>query len=291
MCRYNKVLSLSLSRPAEGNRILTRCTLISLSLLGAVGFLGSPPCACASPLDLEEATPQEILLAQRSISDSTSNETPHPGTVVDEPTALNPVSTHHVSSGRAFLYNLILPGTGHLYAGYKRGWAHLGVEGATWLTYFYYHDRGGQKETQFEAFADDHWDYNKWISECGCSGSAQDSIITYFKENNTQQYYEDIGKLDYYWQGWDDYSNQTSDSANRRYYYGIRNDSNNFYKNARYAVVVAFVNRIVSAVDVLRLTHKEPSVNLGADTKLNFKVRTKPFNSENAFGVRLVHKY
>jgi hypothetical protein len=47
----------------------------------------------------------------------------------------------------------------------------------------------------------------------------------------------------------------------------------------------------VSAVDVLRLTKKEPTLNIGSDATLHFKVRTKPFNSENAFGVRLVKKY
>ena len=288
MCRYNKALYLISSRPAEGTRHLTR--IVAIALFGAA-FLVSP-CAYASPLDFEDATPQEILLAQRSIADTTSShQDMHPGTVVDNQSPVLDTGEHHVSSGRAFLYNLILPGTGHLYAGYKRGWAHLGVEGATWLTYFYYHDRGAQKENQFEAFADDHWDYDKYIAECGCAGSPQDSIIVYFKENNTQQYYEDIGKLDYYWQGWDDYNATKQDSDNRRYYYGIRNDSNNFFKNARYAVVVAFVNRIVSAVDVLRLTKKEPSLNIGNDTTLRFKVRTKPFNSENAFGVRLIKKY
>lgn len=287
MCLYNKALSLPF-RPAEGTRNLTR--IVAIAILGTAFAIC--PSVQASPLDFEDATPQEILLAQRSIEDSTSTKDMHPGTVVDNQSPVTDTDTeHHVSSGRAFIYNLILPGTGHLYAGYKRGWAHLGVEGATWLTYFYYHDRGAQKETQFQAFADDHWNYDKWIADCGCSGSPQDSIIVYFRDNNTQQYYEDIGKLDYYWQGWDDYNTVKADSDNRRYYYGIRNDSNNFFKNARYAVVVAFVNRIVSAVDVLRLTKKEPSLNIGNDTTLHFKVRTKPFNSENAFGVRVIKKY
>ena len=290
MCRYNKVLSLSISRPAEGTRILTRCSTIGALLLGGTLFCAVCTGGQASPLDRQDFTPEEILLAQRAIADSTVHEELPPPTVADAQSPLTDQPSN-VSSGRAFIYNLILPGTGHLYAGYKRGWAHLGVEGLTWVTYFYYHDRGAQKETQFEAFADDHWDYDKFISACGCSGSPQDSIIVYFHANNTQQYYEDIGKLEHYFVGWDDYSAQTADSDNRRYYRGIRNDSNNFFKNARYAVVVAFVNRIVSAVDVLRLTKKEPSLNIGSDTTLNFKVRTKPFNSENAFGVRVIKKY
>jgi hypothetical protein len=290
MCRYNKTLSLSSSRPAEGTRILTRCSSIAALLLGGTFFCAISTGVQASPLDREEPSPEEILLAQRSIADSSAHQELPPPTIVDSQSPLTDEPSK-VSSGRAFIYNLILPGTGHLYAGYKRGWAHLGVEGLTWVTYFYYHDRGTQKENQFEAFADDHWDYDKFISTCGCAGSPQDSIIRYFYVNNTQQYYEDIGKLEHYFVGWDDYSTQTSDSDNRRYYRGIRNDSNNFYKNARYAVVTAFVNRIVSAVDVLRLTKKEPSLNIGSDTTLHFKMRTKPFNSENAFGVRVVKKY
>jgi hypothetical protein len=74
------------------------------------------------------------------------------------------------SQGKAFVYNLLIPGTGHLYAGYKSGWVNIGIEGLTWLTYFYYQDLGHQKENQYEAYADGHWDYDKWISECGCQG-------------------------------------------------------------------------------------------------------------------------
>ena len=82
MCLYNKTLSLKLSRPAEGTRILTRCLGIALVYLGVV-FLTVPPRLYASPLDLEDATPQEILLAQRAIEDSTAHQEMHPGTVVD----------------------------------------------------------------------------------------------------------------------------------------------------------------------------------------------------------------
>jgi len=70
MCRYNKALSLSISRPAEGTRNLTRIVAIAFAILGAA-FIVSP-CVQASPLDFEDSTPQEILLAQRSIADSTA---------------------------------------------------------------------------------------------------------------------------------------------------------------------------------------------------------------------------
>jgi hypothetical protein len=255
------------------------------------------PSVQSSPLDLQEPTPTEIL-AQRSIADSTDAErakNPPSETVLKTP---EPETKPQKSSGRAFLYNLILPGSGHLYAGYKRGWAHLGVEGLTWITYFYYHDRGITKEDEFEAYADDHYNLAQYDSVCACEGTDEYETIHRFYEENKQHYYEDIGKLPHYFSGWDDWDQNTGtnppygDSANRHFYRGIRADSNNFLKNARYALVVGFVNRIVSAVDVLRLTKKDKTtVVLNEDTKLHFKMRAKPFNSENAVGVTLVHRY
>jgi hypothetical protein len=255
--------------------------------------------ASASPLDMPESTPTE-LLAQRAIADSADVEratNPPSETVLQTaPPAVEPRPPK--SSGKAFLYNLILPGTGHLYAGYKRGWAHLGVEGLTWFTYFYYHERGLTKEDEFEAYADDHYALAQYDSLCNCEGTDNYETIHRFYEENKQHYYEDIGKLQQYYFGWDDYVGPegpgppSGDSANRNYYRGIRADSNNFLKNARYALVVGFVNRVVSAVDVLRLTKKEKSqLALGDDTTLHFKLRAKPFNRENAVGIRLVKRY
>jgi hypothetical protein len=95
--------------------------------------------------------------------------------------------------------------------------------------------------------------------------------------NNRQQYYEDIGKISTYWSGWDS-------QDDRNFYRGIRAHSNNFLKNAHTAVAGAFVNRIVSAVDVLRLMKNKSHAALGKDTNIRFKMRTRPFSRDNAFG-------
>jgi len=255
----------------------------------------------SSPLDLPEPTATEIL-AQRSIADTTDAEKERATNPPSESVLQTPPPSQEAkapkSSGKAFLYNLILPGTGHLYAGYKRGWAHLGVEGLTWFTYFYYHDRGITKENEFEAYADDHYAIAKYDSLCNCETSDESETLHRFYETNKQHYYEDIGKLENYWYGWDDYAGPEGpgppygDSANKNFYRGIRADSNNFLKNARYALVLGFVNRVVSAVDVLRLTKKQKTqLALSDDTTIFFKARAKPFNSENAVGVRIVHNY
>ena len=256
-----------------------------MSLLVAVA---TPSPVRSSVLDYQEFTPGEILLAQRSIADSTDVRATNPPEAPYDSLQPPPKPEYGKSSGKAFCYSLAIPGTGHLYAGYKRGWVHIGIEGLTWITYFYYHDRGHTKEDEFEAFADDHWDYARWIGQCGCQGSPADSIILHFRENNKQQYYEDIGKIPTYFEGWDDYNNSNNDSSNRRFYRGIRNDSNNFFKNANYALAAAFVNRIVSAVDVLRLVKKNgKSVALGENTSLRIRLHAKPFSSENGIGLQV----
>jgi hypothetical protein len=115
--------------------------------------------ALASMLDFSPMPPGEILLAQRAIADTeTTVATPVVPSASEAigMAAPPPVPEAHKSVGRAFLYNLVLPGAGHLYAGNKRGFAHLGLEGVAWVTYFYYHERGTSKEDEYLAYGYDY---------------------------------------------------------------------------------------------------------------------------------------
>jgi len=231
----------------------------------------------------------EILLAQRSIADTVETRATNPPQVPYDSIQPPPKPEPTKNAGKAFLYSLAMPGAGHLYAGYKRGWVNIGVEGLSWITYFYYRDRGHTKEDEFEAYADDHWDYGRWIQRFPqYKDSPEESLILGFRDNNRQQYYEDIGKISTYFGGWEDYNASNKDSDYRRFYRGIRNDSNNFLKNSNYALAAAFVNRIVSAVDVLRLAKKKGrGVELSEDMSLFIRVHSKPFSRDNAIGLQV----
>ena len=235
----------------------------------------------ASALDFDTSLPQEILLAQRAIADSVTPPPMAPPTSPASVTATDELNPKlHKSIGKAFLLNLAVPGAGYLYAGQKRGLVNVGLEGVAWVAYLYYHDRGKSKEKEFEGYADGHWDYNTWINNEKANGTydpGADSLILYFRDHNRQQYYEDIGKISTYWSGW-------TSQDDRNFYRGIRAHSNNFLKNAHTAVAGAFVNRIVSAVDVLRVMKNKSHAALGSDTNIRFKMRTKPFARDNAFG-------
>jgi hypothetical protein len=244
-------------------------------------------------LDFTPLPTGEILLAQRAIADTETVATPIVPTP-DEAVGLAPPPVTEVpkSPGKAFIYNLLIPGVGHLYAGNSRGFAHLGLEGVAWVSYFYYHERGTSKEDQYLAYADDHWSLSKWQADYnGPDKYAADSLIQYFKAHNKQHYYEDIGKLSTYSAGWDDAAYPSTEgyyvSGNRSFYRGMRGDSNNLLKDARYAVMGSFLNRIVSAVDVLRMLKHRSRALLGQNTQLQLKVRTRPFSDHTAVGFEI----
>jgi hypothetical protein len=247
----------------------------------------------ASDIQYRASSVEEILLAQRAIADSVETPSSAPN-----PTMVSAAHEHESvpeakSPGRAFLLNLIVPGAGHLYAGNKRGWIHIGLEGATWVTYLYYHDRGKSKEDEFEAYADVKWDSTAYMTSSTYMPERWQILRDFIAEGNMQQYYEDIGKLPDYWTGWEGYTTYPvagGDAPTRRFYYGVRNDSNNFLKNARYAIVGGFVNRVVSAVDVLRLLKNRGRANLGNDTQIKFNMRTRPFSNENALKITVTRR-
>jgi hypothetical protein len=246
-------------------------------------------------------SPEEILLAQRAIQDSTA-VTPAPDAMPPEvgsaPSMDRGARLENKKAGLGVLYSLILPGAGHLYAGAKRGWINIGVDVLSWVSYLHYHDLGKSKEDEFENYADAHWDRSRWL-QSGCAdcyaGSPADSLILAFYDRNRQQYYEDIGKLSTYFGGWDDNNNNPGidpkfASANRRFYKGMRDHSNNFLKNADYGIATALVNRVISAVDVFRMLKKRTNPQLSESTHLRVHVRTKPFASETRVGFEITKR-
>jgi hypothetical protein len=164
--------------------------------------------------------------------------------------------------GVAFLMSAILPGAGQLYNGDHRGYLYLGIEAAAWFARLSYLDAGNKKENEFEAYADRHWGLSIYRDSAGSLGSnwsaANDSLIVWFRGNDSQQYYEEVGKYDKYRSGWDDFAstydpgNDRALSPNRAKYKSMRVQSNDLLDNARLALAAAMVNRVVSGVDAYR---------------------------------------
>ena len=173
------------------------------------------------------------------------------------------------SSKLAFLMSLIVPGLGELYYGAeKRGIAFLAVEAGSWATYASWLHKGRTIERDFRAFADGpngHWSesrYRAWDANTPQSFYIRTEHLP-TKQQDTQQYYELIGKYDQFVFGWDDgkdaqgksvgtdYSIHPSKvtSANRLSYEIERNRSNRYLKRATGILGLVLVNHIASAVD------------------------------------------
>lgn len=282
--------------PVQGIPNLTFIRAVIIA--SALGLACAATASASSLLAAEYLSPEEILLAQRAIVDTTT-ASPAPEALPHEvgspSTADEGAGVGNKKVGLGVLYSLILPGAGHLYAGAKRGWINIGVDVLSWAAYLHYRDLGKSKEDEFENYADAHWDFGRWInSGCAACDSSSDEaqLILKFRESNRQQYYEDIGKISTYFGGWDDNNNTLGvdpkyASANRRYYKGVRDHSNNFLKNADYGIATALVNRIVSAVDVFRMLKKRTMPRLDENTQLRLHLRTKPFASETRVGFEI----
>jgi hypothetical protein len=146
---------------------------------------------------------------------------------------------------RAALYSAVIPGAGDVYAeSYWTAAAFFTAEVGLWVLHFTYENKGDNQTAAFEAFADQHWQVDKyalWMEQyalslnpnaTGCSGlvvnptaehpwdrvdwtrlnMCEESIgevaSTGFSHRlprrPDQQYYEMIGKYEQYNPGWDD---------------------------------------------------------------------------------------
>lgn len=166
-------------------------------------------------------------------------------------------------SAKMFALSLVVPGSGQLVQGEKRGYVYLLAEVAFWAGFFALDKMGLDERSDYEGFADRNWDhdaYTAWYQEncidCeDCAGSYDCRPIA---EYGSQEYYEDIGKYGTYWRwwnidgdeggiSWDDYSSE--DLSVRNSYWDMRDESNRHLRQARYLVMAAFLNHLVSGVD------------------------------------------
>ena len=211
------------------------------------------------------------------------------------------------STRKAFFLSLLMPGLGEWYVGSRvRPSLFLSAEAIAWYTYLTNTSKGNDLETQYEGFADKYWHYNDTTASTGAplyynywnylksefdlpddvNPTDYERISNIIKDagggahslpsSKTQQYYEMIGKYDFFVYGWEDIiSNNPSlvdqngnptykydeDTANinspfRKKYMAIRGDSNVKLKNAQRGIYIMMINRVLSAIDAGRMAYR-----------------------------------
>ena len=67
--------------------------------------------------------------------------------------------------GRAMLLSGVLPGLGEIYAGsYLMAFLFAGIEASAWYYNFKTQNEMELKEAEYKKFADDHWDFSRWVT-------------------------------------------------------------------------------------------------------------------------------
>ncbi len=174
-----------------------------------------------------------------------------------------------VSVGKAALFSALLPGSGEFYArSYIKAAAFLAVEVTAWAVNVSYKKKGDDKDVEFKAYADAHWDeyrywsYVNWVASNDPDyaniplfpydpvmflipedyyNANRDLILSTLREiegqefshrlpyTKTQQYYEMIGKYP------GQFGNAWDDASFDRKYSGPDNitANNNFYMDMR----------------------------------------------------------
>ncbi|HID96170.1 MAG TPA: hypothetical protein EYP53_08990 [Candidatus Latescibacteria bacterium] len=170
------------------------------------------------------------------------------------------------STTRAFLLSALVPGSGQLYAGTKRGFLFLAVEALTWTGYLTWTHKGKELEDDYERFADLHWSedrYNDYIWTA-VIGTPDTTRLTHnYETSSRQQQYEMIGKYDQFVYGWDDTdasadgyppvdSLKNVQSTHRLKYEDMRYESNRYLRRALFTLGVILCNHLFSAIDAAR---------------------------------------
>jgi hypothetical protein len=192
----------------------------------------------------------------------------------------DPENTSSGSKGKYLpvLYSLLIPGTGEIALGYpKRGVALIVLEVAAWAGYAYYNSSGLDARDEFEAFADAHWDHDRWIInhpalegitpktfeqleiEGLTNWSGWPGYHSYAAKDDVKlNYYENIGKYDWFISGWEDWDpvGKPMNTALRNQYRALRQESNDDLDTADRFIYLSIATRVFSLVETIILARR-----------------------------------
>jgi hypothetical protein len=198
------------------------------------------------------------------------------------------------------LYSLLIPGTGEIALGYpKRGVALIALEVAAWVGYATYRNKGLDGRAEFETFADAHWTEARWIvNHPVFEGRPEEKTFenldwigqndwtgwpgyhTYAAKDDVKlNYYENIGKYDWFISGWEDWDPvaKPMNTDLRDQYRALRLQSNSDLDKADRFIYLSIVTRVFSVVETVILA-RQNAKNNGSETSemrsYSFKTRS-----------------
>ncbi len=201
------------------------------------------------------------------------------------------------SAKKAMLFSAIFPGAGQFYIERKTITAYIFpvIEIALITGLLYYDNEGNKKEDSYKKYALENYDRGRQIIVQNDMIEQPQSSVIYTSEhfrldaNNTQHFFEDIGKYNKYIFGWNDWYNMYVDnstgtpiihwefdgntwignrpianptdepsiiSQNRQNYIKMRKDAETQYDKSNNFMYLVLANHFVSSFDALRVAKK-----------------------------------
>ncbi len=159
----------------------------------------------------------------------------------------------------AFALSAVVPGAGELYTGDKWGLLNTAAEVGFWVGYAHYTNQADDERVEYEAYADNHWGYDRWGDWYETTGwvaiQPADLFETYADGSpvKNHHYYEKLGKYPWAQGGWDDFQDEyqvdlktVTYSPNHLAYLDMRREKNSLNDKATRCVVAAMVNHAFS---------------------------------------------
>lgn len=156
------------------------------------------------------------------------------------------------NAGLAIIYSLLLPGMGELYAGnYSSGKYFTAAEGLLWISYIGMNTYAGWKKDDYKSLA---------VKNAGITTSGKDetfystigdyeNIDQYNNEKTLENNFSEMYDAHKYYWKW----NSTNDRKNYR---DLWVKSEQAYNDVRFIVGAMIINRLVSAINAVRLVSK-----------------------------------
>ncbi len=209
--------------------------LLTLALMPCASYATTDDDKTPSTIDLTLTSWNSPVLARVAVS---SEEVPPYLAQVDDlgGEAVDVYSFKRKSPTRAFLQSFLIPGWGQVYAKSSiwKPIMFVGLEAAGWAGYTSFRGKGNDKEDEYRAFADSHWDSvryidglyhtfyrrdkpesikNAWLDTTTYvvlnANNGSLSHHAWYKEDGSRvdddEYYENIGKYNQFNFGWDDF--------------------------------------------------------------------------------------
>lgn len=243
-----------------------------------------PPCRLAYasldrvvPLLTGDEVP-ELLLAQRAIERDFGST----------PTDATPYAVVEIpgwkSEGGAAAMSLVVPGTGQLYAGSKRGYLFLGIEAAALLGYATFKNTSDEKRGEYYAYVGDPNDPGSRFSFERLAADAPPEEVSRLRviyDKDQAEFYQTVTRNDDYAAGW-------SDPAQRTGAQSIADEANSADTKSQLSFYTLIANHLVSAVDALHLARYS---NFTLRENMTLKLKLRPGFSHGSYAFTLTQKF